>query len=421
VRVLLLHQNFPGQFLHLAPALVQRGDDVVAVSRRVGSYPDLLDPAAAAATATSGRLRWLSSGGSVDDEMRHPDPARRLLAPWHQARRVVAALTPLAVSRWRPDVVLAHCFWGDALLLDDLFPGVPLVAVLELDLASPRLHGIGSSSAGRQLQQWADAMAIRRMAVGLTASRFQRDTYPAWLHPRLRVIHEGVDVEACGPDPLARLRLASGFTFGAESMVLTFAARSLEPLRGLDRLLAVLPALQRRLPRLHVVLAGACDQGCYGPPPPQDKPQADSWLNHLLARFDDDIDRSRLHTPGLLPPAQLRDLFRISAAHVYLSRPYVPSWSLVEAMACGAPVVATADAGVDEWVLDGVTGKVVPADDPQALVESLLPMLENPITVGPLRLGARRHSAAHFDQRRSVSAQMALLDAVARGQPPPLP
>lgn len=165
--------------------------------------------------------------------------------------------------------MLAHCFWGDALLIDNLFPTVPLVALLELDLTSPLLVGGDRTAAGgRALQQWADAVAIRRMAVGITASRFQRDTHPPWLHPRLRVLHEGVDLQACAPNPRARLQL-----------------RSLELLRGLDRLLAV------------------------------------------------------------LPPDQLRDLFRISTVHAYLSRPYVPSWSLVEAMACGAAVVAYAGAG----------------------------------------------------------------------------
>lgn len=198
--------------------------------------------------------------------------------------------------------MLAHCFWGDALLIDNLFPTVPLVALLELDLTSPLLVGEDRTAAGgRALQQWADAVAIRRMAVGITASRFQRDTHPPWLHPRLRVLHEGVDLQACAPNPRARLQLRSGASFGAETLLLSFAARSLEPLRGLDRLLAV------------------------------------------------------------LPPDQLRDLFRISSistVHAYLSRPYVPSWSLVEAMACGAAVVAYAGAGVEELIQDGVSAQI---------------------------------------------------------------
>jgi glycosyltransferase involved in cell wall biosynthesis len=404
VRVLLLHQNFPAQFLHLAPALVAAGHDVVAVGRRAGPVPQPLQ------VAGPGRLRWLASGGEVAEELRDPDPARRLLAPWQQGRRVAAALAPLAAEGWRPDVAVAHTFWGDALLLDDVFPGVPLVALLELDLASL------AAGAGRQLQQWADAIAIRRMAVGLCASRFQRDSHPAWLHPRLRVIHEGVDLEACCPDPLARLRLPGGLSLGPESMVLSFAARSLEPLRGLDRLLAVLPALQRRLPALQVVLAGARDRGCYGGQPAG----SGSWLAHLLTRHGAGLDHSRLHAPGMLSADQLRDLFRISRVHAYLSRPYVPSWSLAEAMACGVPVVAARDAGAEELVIDGVTGALVNADDPGALLQALVPLLEQPALAAPLRLGGRRHIAAHFDRRRCVAAQITLLDAVAHGQDPPL-
>lgn len=403
MRVLLLHQNFPGQFLHLAPALVQRGDDLVAVGAKPGQLP------LQASAAGQGRFRWLASGGNVADELRHPDPAQRLLAPWRQARRVVAALTPLAATGWRPDLVLAHCFWGDALLIDNLFPTVPLVALLELDLSSPLLGANRHEAGNRQIQQWADAVAIRRMAVGITASRFQRDSHPRWLHPRLRVLHEGVDLQACAPNPLARLHLRSGAGFGAETLLLSFAARSLEPLRGLDRLLAVLPALQQRLPQLQVVLAGACDRGCYGSPPAS----GESWLKQLLADLGPGLDRSRLHTPGLLPPDQLRNLFRISTVHAYLSRPYVPSWSLVEAMACGAAVVAYAGAGVEDLIEDGVSGRLVASDDPAALLQTLLHMLEHPDQTAPLRLGARRHIATHFDHRRCVSAQINLLETVA--------
>lgn len=404
MRVLLLHQNFPGQFRHLAPALVRRGDDVVAVSSQVSSQLN------SSAAGPAGRFRWLASGGDVNAELRHPDPARRLLAPWQQARRVVAALTPLAATGWRPDVVLAHCFWGDALLLDDLFPAAPLVAMLELDLTSPLLGGDRTAAGGRQIQQWADAVAIRRMTVGITSSRFQRDSHPPWLHPRLRVLHEGVDLQLYAPDPRARLQLSNGVSFGAESLVLSFAARSLEPLRGLDRLLAVLPALQQRLPQLQVVLAGACDRGCYGSPPAA----AGNWLQHLLAGLGEGIDRRRLHTPGLLPPDQLRNLFRISRVHAYLSRPYVPSWSLLEAMACGAPVVAFSDAGVEELVINGVSGRLVPAGDPTALLQTLLSLLTDAENAAPLRRSAHNHIASHFDHRHCVRAQIDLLDAVAR-------
>ena len=404
MRVLLLHQNFPGQFLHLAPALLRRGDDVVAVSSKVSSQLN------SSAAGPAGRFRWMGSGGDVNAELRHHDPARRLLAPWQQARRVVAALTPLAATGWRPDVVLAHCFWGDALLLDDLFPAAPLVAMLELDLTSPLLGGDRTAAGGRQIQQWADAVAIRRMTVGITSSRFQRDSHPAWLHPRLRVLHEGVDLQLYAPDPRARLQLSNGVSFGAESLVLSFAARSLEPLRGLDRLLAVLPALQQRLPQLQVVLAGACDRGCYGSPPAADG----SWLQHLLAGLGEGIDRRRLHTPGLLAPDQLRNLFRISRVHAYLSRPYVPSWSLLEAMACGAPVVACDDAGVEGLVINGVSGRLVPAGDPTALLQTLLSLLTDAENAAALRRSAHHHIASHFDHRHCVRAQIDLLDAVAR-------
>ena len=400
MRVLLIHQNYPGQFRHLAPALQAAGDDVVAI----GSRPSL--PGAPG-------LRYLSSGGAIGEALRQGDAEARLQRQLAQGRRVAQRLRQLAAEGWRPDVVLGHPFWGDLLFLDDSFPGVPLVALMELDLLgipSPdgRPHG-----AGPALLQWTSLQAAHRMRLGLCATSFQRDSFPAWLHPRLAVLHEGIDLERCQPRPVLQLRLPDGTLLRAGEPIVSFCSRSLEPLRGFDTFLRALPAVQGRHPGLRVVICGE-ESSAYGPPPPL----GGSWRQALLAELGPRLDRSRLHFTGLLPHAALLDLFRLSSAHVYLTAPYVLSWSLLEAMACGALVVASATAPVQEVLEHGREGLLVPFADPEALATTLLEVLRKPAAHAPLRLGARRRIMRDFDRRACVARQRALLAAAARGEDP---
>ena len=400
MRVLLVHQNFPGQFRHLAPALQAAGDDVVAI----GSRPALSSPSS---------LSYLSSGGAVGDALRHGGPEARLQQQLAQGRRVAGCLRQLAAEGWRPDVVLAHPFWGDVLFLDDVFPAVPLVALMELDLAGIARPDGRPHGAGPALLQWTTLQAVHRMAFGLSATAFQRDSFPAWLRPRIAVLHEGIDLERCRPEPVLQLRLPDGTLLRAGEPTLSFCSRSLEPLRGFDTLLRALPRLLAHHPGARVVICGE-DRCAYGPPPAQ----GGSWRQALLAELGPRLDPSRLHFTGLLPHATLRDLFRISAAHVYLTQPYVLSWSLLEAMACGALVVASRTAPVQEVLEHGREGLLVPFPDPDALATTLLEVLQRPAAFGALRLAARRRLLRDFDRRVWVARQRDLLLAAARGEDP---
>ena len=400
MRVLLIHQNFPGQFRHLAPALQAAGDEVVAI----GSRPALAD--------TTG-LRYLSAGGSIGDALRQGGPDARLQQQLAQGRRVAARLRQLAAEGWRPDVVLAHPFWGDVLFLDDTFPGVPLVALMELDLLGlPRPDG-RPHDAGPALLQWTTLQAAHRMVVGLCATTFQRDSFPTWLHPRLAVLHEGIDLERCRPEPVLQLRLPDGTVLKAGEPTISFCSRSLEPLRGFDTLLRALPRVLERHPGARVVICGN-DRCAYGPPPQQ----GGSWRQALLAELGPRLDHRRLHFTGLLPHGALLDLFRISAAHVYLTAPYVPSLSPLEAMACGALVVASRTTPVQEVLEHGREGLLVPFPDPDALADTLLEVLRQPAAGAPLRLGARRRLMRDFDHRSCAARQRDLLLAAARGETP---
>ena len=401
MRVLLVHQNYPAQFHQLAPALLAAGHEVVAI----GNRPRLADQAG---------LRYLCSGAGDAEVSPAASPEAQCQRQLAQGRRVAAQLQILAREQWQPDVVAAHPFWGDLLFLDDVFPQVPLVALMELDLLGLPPPPGGTTGAAVGLLQWTTLLAARRMAVGLTATTFQRSTFPSWLQARIAVMHEGIDLTLCSPRPLARLQLPDGTVLRAGAPLVTFSSRSLEPLRGFDTLLRALPWLQRQHPDVRVVICG--EESCsYGPPPAC----GGSWLEQLLAELGPDLDHSRLHLPGRLPHGDLLDLFRLSWAHVYLTAPFVLSWSLLEAMACGALVVGSRTAPVEEVIRHGREGLLVPFDQPETLAVTLLEVLRQPGHFAPLRLAARRRIARDFDRRACVARQLALLDAVARREDPP--
>lgn len=405
LRILLLHQNFPGQFRNLAPALRRAGHEVVGVGARPQPWANVDVP-------------YLSYGGAPQDAMRLAVPEQRLAAQLTHARRVKGALEQLRGQGWLPDVVMVHPFWGDGLFLDDVFPEVPLVALLEIDLQGVGLTGFdpefGAANphdlgANLALRQWADHLAIRRMQQGLTATHFQRSTYPAWVQARLEVVHEGIDLGRCCPNPLASLTLPDGRVLRRGDPVVSFASRGLEPFRGLATFLRCLPTLLRQAPELQVVVVGQ-DIPCYGQPPP---PPHRSWRALLQQELGARVDWQRVHFLGHLPYQQLLSLFQITRAHVYLTYPFVLSWSLLEALACGAPVVGSATAPVEEVISHGRNGWLVPFFEPDHLAEQLMAVLAlEGAQLETVRLAARQGVRQHFALERCTARQISLLEQV---------
>jgi len=356
-------------------------------------------------------------GGDPHTELRQSNPEMRLTGQLAHGRRVARTLGLLAAQGWRPDVVLVHPFWGDVLFLDDVFPDVPMIALLEIDFQGLALDSFdlefgrtveGDFGANLALRQWADQMAIRRMQRGVTATSFQRSTFPSWQQPRIDVIHEGVDLNFCRPDPLARFTLPSGLTLQSGDPVVSFGSRSLEPLRGFASFMRCLPLLQQHHPSVQVVVVGQ-DGHSYGPPPPAG---VASWTELLQRELGDGVDWRRVHFTGHLEYEQLLRLFQVTQAHVYLTYPYVLSWSLLEAMACAAPVVGSSTAPVQEVIQHGVNGWLVPFFEPEALADQLIAVLADPCGQQPIRLAARQTVAQQFELAGCTSRMIELLRQV---------
>jgi glycosyltransferase involved in cell wall biosynthesis len=153
-----------------------------------------------------------------------------------------------------------------------------------------------------------------------------------------------------------------------------------------------------------VVVGG--DEVSYGRKPPKG-----TWREKMLAEVGDSLDRSRVHFVGKLPYAQFLTLLQISSVHIYLTVPFVLSWSLLEAMSSGCLIVASNTPPVREVMDDGVNGLLVDFSSPAALAERVDEALTNREGLRKVRERARQTVIERYDLATvCLPQQLALIE-----------
>lgn len=403
MKVLLVHRQGPAQFVHLARALAA-GDPrsvVMVAGRAVPGAPCRMVAAPAARAPRGGAHPYL----------RHTEAA--VLAGQATARAVLGLLR----EGWRPDVVLAHPGWGDALFLREVLPRTPMVAYAEY-FYRPEGTEIGwdehlgldaESRCALGLRNAPLLLALEAADAAIAPTRWQRSLHPEPFQSRIAVIHEGVDVATVGPDPGARVILPGGVTLSAADEVVTYVARDLEPVRGFPWLMRALPRLLAERPAAQVVICGG-DGVSYGRRPPG----GGSWRAAMQAEIG--ALPTRVHFVGTLPYADYLALLRVSRLHLHPSAPFVLSWSVVEAMAAGAVLLAADTAPLREVIRDGFNGFIADPRDPAAYAARAAALLARHAALGRVRRAARRTITLHFRREASLLRQRALLERVAAGR-----
>ncbi|MEI4473094.1 glycosyltransferase [Frigidibacter sp. MR17.24] len=408
MKILLVHQNFPGQFLHLAPALKARGHEVLALTAETnGRAPD----------TTIARYRWSEA---EEDKITGPG-AGFARAAFRGGRAARAAAQLRDRHGFVPDVIFGHSGWGETLFLNEVWPQARMLAYAELmyrttgldtdfdaEFQTPDLDSRITTSGRRahMLQAMIDADA----AVAPTA--FQAGTFPAELLAKIRVIHDGVDTARVRPDPQARLTLPNGRVLAPGDEVLSFVNRRLDPYRGFHVLMRALPEVMAARPEAQVVLVGDDGRGYGGLPR-----DAASWREKMLAEVGDRLDLSRVHFLGRVPYPTYLSLLQVSRVHAYLTYPFVLGWSMVEAMAAGCALVASRTAPVQEAVTDGVEARLVDFFDIPGWSQALTAALADPASMQPLRLAARARALRDYDLRsRCLPAMIDFVEGRVRSQ-----
>jgi len=412
MRVIFVHQNFPGQYRHVAPALAARGDEVIGLGENPGpALPGVR------------HIRYAPPAAGNPTTHRY---LQRLERATYRGQQAARAAMELRAQGFRPDLVCCHPGWGEALFLREVWPDAKHLTYFEYyytrhggDIGfDPPGQPVGLDEACRlHLLNANHLICLQTADWGHTATRWQASRFPDWARQKLSVVHEGIDTDAIRPVAAPSVTLPDGRILRRGDEVVTFIGRGLEPYRGFPSFLRALPAILEARPAAQVLIVGG-EEPHYGGSPPG----GGTWKQQLLDELGPRLDRNRVHFTGKIAHAALQSVLGVSAAHVYLTYPFVLSWSMLEAMAQECLVIGSATPPVEEVIRDGENGLLVDFHAPEAIARATIAALANPEAMRPLREAARRSIVARYDLRReSLPAMLRLIDTVAAGGRPPLP
>jgi len=406
MRILFVHQNFPAQFQHLARHLAREaGHEVFALSLH-GKEGD-----------TGARLvRYELTRGTS-----------RNIQPWVadfeskaiRGEACVRAARKLRDAGFVPDVIYAHAGWGEALFLRDVFPASALLTYAEFYYrASGQDVGFdpefplpdADEPCRIRARNAHNLLTLEASDMAIAPTLWQRHTYPERYRELIEVVHDGIDTRRVAPNLQARISLdANQAPLQPGDEVISFVSRNLEPYRGYHVFMRALPEILRRRPRARAVIVGG-DGTSYGAKPTDGV----SWKQRFLREVKPGLDMTRVHFVGQLPYDAYLALLQVSACHVYLTYPFVLSWSCIEALAAGCLVVGSATPPVQEVIGHGRNGLLVDFFDVAALANSVVEALAAPAAMRPLRAAARAEAVQRYDLHQAcLSRQLALIKSLA--------
>lgn len=386
MRFLFSHNNYPAQFRRLIPALIDAGHEVVFLCRSKEWH---------APTVEGVRLIQFEPHRPGGGAAIHPY-LRRFEEAVLQGQAAYRALQPLVQSGWIPDWIITHVGFGNGLYLSDVFPEARRIGLFEwfYNAAGSDVDFLqrGPVEPDRQLKlrTWNAHLLLELAACdhAITPTRWQRDQFPPMLRSQLTVIHEGIDW------PLMASLRGSGLARPAclpadpDLEVVTYVSRGFEEYRGFPQAMQAIAELQRQRPRLHALIVGH-DGVAYG----ANRSDGRSWGEWAKAEVP--LDPARTHWLGILQDAEYQQVLACSTVHLYLTVPFVLSWSLLEAMAAGCTLVASATAPVQEVLNNGESALLVDFFDPQAQVAALNRLLDDPALRQQLAAAAQDKAAAY--------------------------
>lgn len=384
MKFLFVHQNYPGQFLHITRHLVAaKRHEVVFITE---PNPNEI----------IGVRKVPYARPKLDMPETHIG-ARELDNGVRRAETVFKTAFGLKHLGYKPDIIIGHHGWGEMLNLRDLWPDTPMLGYFEFyyqhdtaDVGFDPEFPVDPLDFPRiRAKNAINHIALNLGGTGQTPTQWQLSTYPNWARPQIDVVWEGVDLATCSPDPGAHKKTlkVGDMTIRPTDKLITYVSRDLEPYRGFHVMMRALPELMRARKDIKVVMVGG-DGISYGAPPHK----GGTWKEVMLAEVGKDIDASRVVFPGRVAYSTYLAALRRSDAHVYLTYPFVASWSLREALAIGCPVIGGDTETVREFITHGDNGMLTPSLDPHLLAHGILGLLEDKPLTRKLRANARTYA-----------------------------
>lgn len=409
MRIVFLHQNMPGQFKHLARKLAENEKNKVVfiTKRKDRDIPNVT------------RVTYEPKRGAANETHRYLRMAEEGILHGQQVARV--ALT-LREKGFTPDVIVAHPGWGEALYLKDIWPDAPLLNYFEF-----YYHAMGADVGFNpeekveiddycriRTKNIVNFMALESADAGLCPTEWQYRQNPEEYKYKISVIHDGVDTFKCTPNLGAQLKMPNGKILGRRDEVITYIARNLEPYRGFPWFMEAVQEIQKRRPNAHVIIVGG-DGVSYGRPLGNGKTYRQEAMEKVK------IDPDRTHFLGNVPYNVFLSILQVSSAHVYLTYPFVLSWSMIEAMSSGCLVIGSRTPPVEEAIRDRVNGMLVDFFKPMEVADRVDEVMDHKDRFAEIRERARQTVLDNYDLEKCMAKQLTLIKNLALGHRPVVP
>ena len=392
MNILFIHQNFPGQFKFLAPALAQQGHTVVAMTMQKTEAKEWqgvkLVPYNASRGTTPKVHPWIS------------DFETKTI----RAEACFRAALQMKDDGFSPDVIVSHHGWGESLFLKDVWPNAKLAIYCEF-YYHPHGADVGfdpefpvkdeGDVCRLRLKNLNNLLHFEVADAGISPTHWQASTFPEPFRSNITVVHDGIDTEAVAPNANVSLTLNGNIKLTRTDEVITFVNRNLEPYRGYHIFMRALPEMLKRRPQARVLIVGA-DDVSYGARPEEGKKWKDIFAAEVRPQISD-ADWTRVHFLGHIPYQHFIPLLQLSTVHVYLTYPFVLSWSLLEAMSVGCAIVASDTQPLREAVRQDETGRLVDFFDVPGLANEVCALLDDPAARARLGANARAFAQANYD------------------------
>ncbi len=389
MKLLFLHQNYPGQYRQLVEFLVaQGGHEVVFLTQRKG-VPE---------TPGLKVIRYASHHHPAKD-------AYGLSRYWEECAGTgfgaAQAAGALKGQGFTPDVILGHIGWGELTFMKQVWPDVPILGYFEYYFLAqggsvgfdpefpPNAHTPFIMHA-RNAVNYINFETVDR---GQSPTRWQRDTYPESFHSKIYTCHDGIRTDRLLPNPEASVHLDRlGRAVTRDDEIFTYMARNMEPTRGFHVFMRALPHILEARPNARALIIGG-SEASYG----KESSAKGGYRAEMEREVGDRVDWSRVHFLGRVPYEDYQRIIQLSRCHIYLTVPFVLSWSLLESMSMGATIVASDVAPVREAITHGQTGLLADFFQPEDLAAQVADVLATPADYAHLGQAARAHVVENYD------------------------
>lgn len=401
MKILFSHRNFPAQFRHILIELAKdSNNEIVFIT---GTYNDL---------AIKGVKKYI-----YNLKRKVPENCHRYLKSYEESVNHGLSAAEIAISLknngFIPDVIYAHP-WGNSLFFKDIYPNVPIINFCEW-----YYNSIGANIGFNNKTVTYDTKAMTRCKnaqllidlvtcdIGIAPTHWQKQQYPKEFQNKIQVIHDGIDTDYFMPDSDAILKLPqSNIKLTSNDEVVTYATRGMEPYRGFPEFMRMAEKLLQKRPNTQIVIAGE-DRVCYGVPPKEG-----SYKKMMLNELN--LDLSRVHFTGALPYGEYKKLLQISSAHIYLTYPFVLSWSMLEAMSTGCCVIASKTPPVEEIITNNFNGYLVDFYNIPEIIKKVEYALDNKTEIKNIKNNARKTILNNYDLKKLLPKHINLIKQIAQ-------